>query len=458
MALKLYNTLWRKIEPFHPAVKSAVRLYTCGPTVYKSQHIGNYRTFIFEDVLKRVLLLNNFRVQHIMNITDVGHLVSDADEGEDKIKKAAQKAHKTAREIARFYENEFKKDLRALNILKPTKFVRATEHIKDQIKLILKLEQKGLTYTTKDGVYFNTSRIKDYGKLAAKNIAGLYAGARVAKGEKLNPTDFALWKFSSAAGLGQAKRQMEWRSPWGTGFPGWHIECSAMSMKYLGPTLDIHCGGIDHIQVHHSCEIAQSEAATGKPFARHWMHGAFLRVGEKKMAKSSPETNITLATIREREFDPLDFRYLALGTHYRKPLSFNWKALEGARAARNRIVGALVSKQTKNEQTLRNSILLAFNDDLNTPKALAAFWQAARKGISKSSALWADHVFGLRIHEQIRAGRPAKIPTDILLLAKKREVLRSEKRWQEADEIRRQIQKLSFEVQDTESGPKIHKI
>src|SRR3989338_295204 len=274
LAPKLTNTLSGKKELFKPLHKGFVGLYTCGPTVYQYAHIGNLRTYIFEDLLKRTLLMDGFRVKHVMNITDVGHLASDEDTGEDKVEREASREGKSAWDIARKFEAVFLEDLKALNILAAQKMPRATEHIDIQIKLIQKLEKKGYTYRTAYGIYFDTAHLKDYGKLARKNIGGIRAGARVAEGEKRNPTDFALWKFSPQ----DAKRQMEWQSPWGIGFPGWHIECSAMSMKYLGETFDIHCGGIDHIQVHHQNEIAQSEAATGEPFAHYWLHGNFLRI------------------------------------------------------------------------------------------------------------------------------------------------------------------------------------
>ncbi|KKU53157.1 MAG: cysteine--tRNA ligase [Candidatus Ryanbacteria bacterium RIFCSPHIGHO2_12_FULL_47_12b] len=452
MAVKLFNTLRRKKQIFTARPDNVIRMYTCGPTVYKSQHIGNYRTFIFEDILKRVLLARGYQVRHVMNITDVGHLVSDADEGEDKIEKEARVQKRSARDIARFFEMEFKKDIKTLNILPPERFTRATAHIKDQIKLIQAIEKKGLVYRTADGIYFDTSRISDYGKLAPKNIRGIRSGARVALKEKRNPTDFALWKFSPAHG---PHRQMEWRSPWGIGFPGWHIECSAMSMKYLGPTLDIHCGGVDHIQVHHSCEIAQSEAVTGKPSARFWMHCAHLTLAEGKMAKSSPETNITLKTLKDRGFDPLDLRYLVLGVHYRKPLLFRWEALAGARSARLKLASfyqALPIKKQRGEDNFRKRIEDAVFDDLNTPRALAAFFAAVRKPVSRSFVLWADHIFGLSI------GRRSPIPRNILVLVKKRESCRQKKEWRAADEIRDLLARQGFRVKDTKDGPVIHRI
>ncbi len=451
MALKLYNTLGRKIEIFRPLHGKTARLYTCGPTVYRSQHIGNYRTFIFEDILQRALLTSGFRVKHVMNITDVGHLVADADDGEDKIEREARRTGKTALDIAQFYEKEFLGDLNSLNILLPTKLVRATEHIKEQIALIKTLEKKGYTYRTSDGIYFDTSKLANYGELAGNRHSNM-AGARVNIGEKHNKTDFALWKFAEAG----VKRQMEWSSPWGVGFPGWHIECSAMSMKYLGKTLDIHCGGADHREIHHPNEIAQSEAATGKTFSRFWMHGAFLRVGKEKMAKSSPETNITLETLSERGFDPLDFRYLTLGTHYRKPLSFSWKALEGARNARLRMSSVVIQKAKSSEKKIKREILEAVQSDLNMPSALALFWKNAPRGISKPTLLWIDRVFGLRMRDALIQKK--SVPASIHALAKTREMLRKEKQWDKADAIRKKVENLGFRIDDTPRGPAIHRL
>ena len=269
-----------------------VGLYTCGPTVYDYAHIGNMRTYIFEDILRRTLELDGFTVRHVMNITDVGHLTSDADTGEDKMEKGSRKAGKTAWEIAEEYTQAFKQDMQALNLVEPTIWCRATDHIQEQIDLIRCIEAKGFTYQTSDGIYFDTSRLSDYGALSRLNIDGLQAGSRIDVGEKRLPTDFALWKFSPA---GQ-KRQMEWESPWGVGFPGWHIECTAMSAKYLGTFFDIHCGGEDHIPVHHTNEIAQSQACYGTNLANFWMHGYFLQLEAEKMSKSTgkflPHTDI----------------------------------------------------------------------------------------------------------------------------------------------------------------------
>jgi cysteinyl-tRNA synthetase len=459
MALKLWNTLGRAKQQFKPKSGNTVKLYTCGPTVYKSQHIGNYRTFLSEDFLKRTLLMEGYHVRHIMNITDVGHLVSDADEGEDKIEREARYKKKSARDIARAHEQEFVRGLEALNVCMPSKLVRATEHIKEQIALIQKLEKKGVTYRTHDGIYFDTSKIKNYGALAPHRSSTIRAGTRVAKGGKKHDTDFALWKFSPTTG---PRRQLEWQSPWGTGFPGWHIECSAMSMKYLGPTLDIHCGGIEHAEIHHPNEIAQSETVTGKIFSRFWLHGAHLIVQGKKMAKSSQETTITLGTLRARGFDPLDLRYLALGTHYRKMLSFSWDALSGARSARFKILEIypkLSAQPTTVDKIFEKQFLGALSDDLNTPRALAIFWEGIKKGASQKFVARSDKVLGLAIKKNASARRKeSAVPQEILALAREREASRAAKDWPQADKIRKKIRVLGFNIEDTLRGPAIHKI
>jgi len=466
--LTLYNTLSGKKEIFKPSLQGFVGLYTCGPTVYNFAHIGNLRTYIFEDILKRTLMLNGYKVKHIMNITDVGHLTSDADTGEDKLEKAAHETHTSAQDIARLYERVFLGDLKALNILLPNKMPRATEHIKPQIELIKKLQEKGFTYRTLDGIYFNTSKLKDYGKLARKNVTGIKAGARIEIAEKRNPTDFALWKFS----LADSKREMEWNSPWGVGFPGWHIECSAMSMKYLGPTFDIHCGGMDHIQIHHSNEIAQSEAATGRAFVRYWLHGNFLTIQSEKMSRSSGNFT-TLATLGEKGFSPLDFRYLALTVHWRKPMTFSWEALEAARTARremNHFVAELKDAKTKRTQSkyatykkYTDAFLTAVNDNLNVPKALSIVWKFIRDyrklktpdpKAALSCMLGFDHVLGLDLKNAAIA--TSIIPADIKKLAQKRESARKAKNWGAADAIRRELAQAGWSIEDTPQGPKIH--
>lgn len=479
--LKLTNTLTRKKEIFTPLKNKKVGLYTCGPTVYQYAHLGNLRTYIFEDILKRALLINGYKVTHVINITDVGHLVSDADEGEDKIEYQARREKKSAWDIARFYEDIFKKDIADLNIMPPDIWCRATEHIADQIALIKKLEKNGYTYRINDGIYFDTSTFRGYGKLAEKNIKGIKAGARVKQGEKRNPTDFALWKFSDSI----KKREMEWDSPWGKGFPGWHLECSAMSMKYLGATLDIHCGGIDHIQIHHANEIAQSEGATGKPFARYWVHGNFLLAlrspaerdeagaEEGRMAKSKGNF-ITLNDIKERGFDPLDFRYFVLGAHYRSPLTFSWKALEAARATRKNLETFLQEIRTATpDKTLKkanNRVLATYqarfekavNDDLALPIALSVLWElvaAARKtphppfAAVLNTIFWFDHVLGLNLKH---AASEKEMPSpQIEELAREREKKRTTNDFAAADALRKQIQKLGWQINDTPEGPKI---
>ncbi|MEK7121983.1 MAG: cysteine--tRNA ligase, partial [Patescibacteria group bacterium] len=313
--MKLYNTLSKKKEEFKPLKKKSVRLYTCGPTVYDFAHLGNLRTYIFEDVLKRALILNGYRIKHVMNITDVGHLTSDADEGEDKMTKALRREGKpltlkAMKELADFYAKKFKEDIAELNILPPDIWCAASEHIKEQINLIKRLENNGYVYLTSDGVYFNVDKFKDYGRLVRLRPTDKKIQGRVINPEKKNPRDFALWKFNEKLG---------WKSPWGKGFPGWHIECSAMAMKYLGESFDIHCGGIDHIPVHHINEIAQAEAATGKKFANYWLHGNFLTLKGARMGKSKGNF-LNLAEIKKNSFHPLDYRYLVLTAHYRSPL------------------------------------------------------------------------------------------------------------------------------------------
>ncbi|MEK7623556.1 MAG: cysteine--tRNA ligase, partial [Patescibacteria group bacterium] len=324
--LTLYNTLTRRKETFEPLRDKAVGLYTCGPTVYNYAHIGNLRTYIFEDILKRALVANGYDVRHVMNITDVGHLTDDADFGEDKMEKGAKREDKSAWEIAEFYTQAFKKDVQELNILPPDIWCKATDNIAEQIAMVQTLIDKGVTYETADGIYFDTTKISDYGKLARLRAQTLQPGKRVEMGEKRNPHDFALWKFSPTG----EKRQMEWEAFGRKGFPGWHIECSAMSIKYLGEQFDIHCGGIDHVPIHHTNEIAQSETATGKkPWVRYWLHGEFLNIAETKMAKSG-ENFITLQTIKDRGISPIAYRYFLLQTHYRKQLNFSWEALQAA--------------------------------------------------------------------------------------------------------------------------------
>lgn len=450
MTLYLYNTLTHKIEEFRPIKNKKVGLYTCGPTVYGYAHIGNFRTYIFEDVLKRTLKVLGYKIKHVMNITDVGHLTSDEDTGEDKVEREAKKQRKTAWDIARFYEQAFKNDLKKLNISEPDKWTRATEYIKEQIKLIKKLSANGYTYEISDGIYFDTSKFKNYGALKKTQTKDLEVSERITVQGKKNPEDFALWKFSPE----DSKRDMEWASPWGKGFPGWHIECSVMSMKYLGPHFDIHAGGIDNIPVHHTNEIAQSEAATGKKFVNFWLHGNLLQVDGKRMGKSKGNY-LTLDELKKLGFDPLDYRYLTTTAHYRSPLHFSVDSLKSAANARHHLASliqrAYQTKQKANGKqqiAFKNEFLRAVSDDLDIPNALAILWNYAEE-INAKEFLWADQILGLGLDKI----KPIKILPNIKKLLKKREEHRERKDWINSDKIREKIKKLGFLVEDSPTGP-----
>jgi cysteinyl-tRNA synthetase len=454
MTLRLYDTYSRELRDFEPLRSDCVGLYACGPTVYDYAHIGNLRTYLFEDVLRRVLQFNGYTVKHVVNITDVGHLVSDADTGEDKMLAGAKRTGKSAWEIAELYTQAFKDDLRRLNILEPQVWCRATDHIAEQIDAIAEIEAKGFTYRTSDGIYFDTTKLADYGHLARLDVEGLKQGARIDKGEKRSPTDFALWKFSPP----DQQRQMEWDSPWGKGFPGWHIECSAMSAKYLGALFDIHCGGQDHIPVHHTNEIAQAEACYGTRLANYWLHGYFLQAGDEKMAKSSGGF-LTIDGLEERGYDPLAYRYLCLTAHYRSHLKFGWEPLDAAATALDRL--RRTSSEWGPARTADEEYVARFadavNDDLNTARGLAVTWDLVHAdlpaGVKKATLLRFDDVLGLGLAEW----RPAEVsvPDNVLALAKQRESARSDKRWKEADELRERIHALGFDIEDTPEGPKL---
>jgi len=460
MSLKLYNSLSRKIENFQPLQPPNVGVYICGPTVYDYTHIGHMRTYINSDVLLRVLKANHFQVKSVMNITDVGHLTGDRDMGEDKMEKAAQAKKKTIWQIAKFYTDYFWKTMKAINVQKADVICSATGHIQEMINLIKKIEKNGYVYQTKDGLYFDTSKLKDYGKLAHLDIGGLKEGARVEKNlEKKNPTDFALWKFSFPA----MKRQMEWDSPWGKGFPGWHIECSAMSQKYLGETFDIHTGGVDHIPVHHTNEIAQSEAASGKLIARYWFHSEYLLIDDRKMSKSL-NNFYTLDDIEKNKFKPLSLRYLFLTAHYRSKLNFTWHILRGAEQALSRLRRLLNNLSASNglEKTdmeqLKADFQKAINNDLNMPQALAVVWRLAKSSLllkekRKFVKDW-DQVLGLDL---IKKQAVLKVPVEIKSLFIRREELRRQKKYQQADRIRKKIEAKGFIIEDFNSGSKIIK-
>jgi cysteinyl-tRNA synthetase len=460
--MQLYNSLTRKLERFVPQTAGEVGLYTCGPTVYDYPHLGNYSAYVRWDTLDRTLKENGYAVDWVMNITDVGHLTSDADEGEDKLEKGAKREGKTAWEVAKFYMDDFMLGLQALNISTPTHVVRATDHIEEQIELIKRLEEKGFTYVIDDGVYFDTYRFRDYGALAQLDLENLQHGARVeVNPQKRGATDFALWKFSPK----NAKRDMEWDSPWGKGFPGWHIECSAMAMKYLGDTLDIHTGGIDHLPVHHINEIAQSEAATGKKFVNYWLHANHIMVEGSKISKSLGN-GILLRNLAEADYDALDVRMLLLQSHYRTQANFTMGGLAGARQRRQSLqafadlrfqttpageIDDLAFHETK------RVILEELNRDLHTPEALAALSDLASKAEAELVArgskqsieefvAFLDRVFGLRLGEStdVTDEQKAKI--------KAREDARSSKDFAAADRLRNELSAEKIELRDTPVG------
>lgn len=464
MALRFFNTLSRKKETFKPIHKGRVGIYTCGPTVYQYAHIGNMRAYVTADTLKRTLKYAGFKVNHVINITDVGHLTSDGDEGEDKIEAEARQEHKSAQDIARFYAKAFLNDLDLLNIdTKRTKFPCASKHIKEQIKLIEILEKKGFAYRTSDGIYFDTSKFKNYGKLARLNLKGLRQGARIGvNAEKRNVSDFALWKFSSQQGV----RQQEWKSPWGIGFPGWHIECSAMSMKYLGKYFDIHTGGIDHVPVHHTNEIAQSESVTGKKFVNYWVHNEFVNMGGEKMAKSLGNI-LTLVDLAQKGVSPAAYRYWLLTAHYRSPVAFSLEAVHGAGVALQRIISALTEMPSGGRPigAFMEKFTEYISNDLDTPRAIALIWEVLKDGkISpqdkRVTIFKFDDVLGLNFKRLIKNTEQAShvaVPENIQQLLREREDARAAKNWAAADKLRGEIEGLGYKIVDTADGAVIQK-
>ncbi len=446
--LKLYNTLTRQTEVFSPRNSTEVGLYTCGPTVYNFAHIGNLRTYIFEDILRRVLHYNGYSLKHVMNITDVGHLTDDADAGEDKMEKGARREGKSAWEIAKFYEQAFFADTTALNILYPHIVCRATDHIPEQIAQVQALTDKGLTYETTDGIYFDTTKLPDYGKLALLDKQELQAGARVDMGEKKNPHDFALWKFTPAG----ENRQMEWEAFGKKGFPGWHIECSAMSMKYLGDQFDIHCGGIDHIPVHHTNEIAQAEGITGKiPWVTYWLHGEHLQISGDKMAKSG-ENFLTLATLIDHKISPLAYRYFLLQAHYRKQLQFSWEALQAAATGLENLKKEIqkLDSTGPNDAKAEAEFKMVINEDLNMAEALGLMWTYIKeRSIGQELIAKCDEVLGLDL---LSTPTQKDITPAAQTLLEARAHARTNKDWAESDRLRDELAKLGFTVKDTSDG------
>lgn len=466
----LFNTMGRRLQDFQSIKDGQVGMYSCGPTVYGRAHIGNMRAYVFADTLKRVLLYAGYDVKHVMNITDVGHLTSDADDGEDKLAKAARENHETAWEISKRWTEQFFKDTKSLNVLPVSIACKATEHIAEQIALVKTLEDKGYTYRTSDGIYFDTAKFPTYADFAHLDIEGLQAGIRVDMSEKRNKTDFALWKFSKPT----EKRDMEWDSPWGVGFPGWHVECSAMSMKYLGETFDIHTGGIDHVTIHHTNEIAQSECATDKRFVNYWLHCEFLTMSNAEKMSKSLGNVVNLDTLREYGIKPLAFRYLCLNAHYRKQLLYSKEILMGANNAYNKWRAFMDNLKKENPQLLSLDKLSepsvkyldefkqgVFNN-LNTPQALATMWNLIHdKSINNDEKytllMEFDKVFGLT---EVNAEPEAQeeIPAEVVELLAQRNQFRAEKNWAQADAARDAIKAKGYTIVDTKEGSHLQKI
>ena len=464
--MRLYNTMSRSIEEFVPINKGKVSMYCCGPTVYNYAHIGNLRTYIFEDLLRRTLRRSGYDVKHVMNITDVGHLTGDGDDGEDKMEKSARETGRTVWDIAEFYMKAFFRDEEALNIERPDIICRATEHIDDMINLIKRLEEGGHTYISGGNVYFSIDSISDYGKLARLNLDDLKSGARIeVDSNKKNPKDFVLW-FTNSKFKDQA---MMWDSPWGRGYPGWHIECSAMSMKYLGEHFDIHCGGIDAIPVHHTNEIAQSEAATGKTWVNYWCHGEFLLMGNAKMSKSSGSF-VTLPVLEGEGYDALDYRYFCLTGHYRSQLRFSYEALDAARSARKGIMeriadakreGPAATDPSEKAREYMAAFDEAMENDLNAPKALSILWQMLKdNGLSSSDKLAAayhmDGILGLGLDKAEK--KEETLDAELQALLDERTAAKKAKDYKKADEIRDKLLSMGYAVKDTPAGPVLQKM
>lgn len=468
--MQLHNTLTNQTDDFTPQNAERVTLYTCGPTVYSEPLIGNWVAYIRWDLLVRVLKANNYNVKRVMNITDVGHLVSDGDEGEDKMEKGARREGITAWEVAERYTNRFLEGMTELNLLPPEILSKATEHINEQIALIQKLEAGGHTYVIDDGVYFDTKTFPTYADFAHLDLEAMRAGARVEfNPEKHNPSDFALWKFSPK----NENRDMEWDSPWGKGFPGWHIECSAMAIKYLGETIDIHTGGIDHIPVHHTNEIAQSEAATGKRFANYWLHANFLLVNGTKISKSL-QNGYTLQDLTNKGFTPMDFRMFVLQSHYRTESNFTWENIAAAAvrlkhwravaSLRHQIHDTLVDDDEKDHDvngkllSAKQAVLESLNDDLGSPQALSVLEQTIdaveqanithlRRDAFEELLVFVDDILGLRLLDST-----PDISDEHKQLILERSRAREEKQWQRSDELRDQLASAGIGLNDTNGG------
>ena len=470
--IRLYNTLTRKIEEFHPIEKGKVGIYSCGPTVYWNQHLGHMYAYIQWDTLVRFLRYMDFKVKWVMNITDVGHMTSDEDIGEDKMEKGAKREGLTVWQIADKYIKQFEQSMTLLNIQRPDVLSRATEHIQEQIDLIKKIEANGFTYKTKTGLVFDTSKFSDYDKFAKLDLQKQKPGARVeVDPEKKNPWDFLLWVTN------QPNHIMQWDSPWGRGFPGWHIECTAMSIKYLGEKFDIHTGGIEHIPVHHTNEIAQAFGAFGHQVVNYWLHNGWLVFEGEKMSKSLGN-NLLVTDLVKKGFNPLAFRYLALTSHYRQGMNFTWEALRGAQTAYQKLINLVNQWRADGEKTIspekvskadnfrdkqvcfwRNKFQEKLSDDLNTPEALAVVWEMVKSDIpiydKLDLLLDFDRVLGLDLERVSRESKVSRVPRGVKELVNKREELRKQGDWEQADKLRKQIEKLGWKIDDTIEGTKL---
>ncbi|MBU1079774.1 MAG: cysteine--tRNA ligase [Spirochaetes bacterium] len=472
MGLRLYNTLGRSIQAFEPIQPGKVGFYGCGPTVYNFAHIGNLRAYVFDDVVARSLRYLGYEVKHVMNITDVGHLSGDDDSGEDKMVKSAQERHKSVLEVAQYYTDAFFGDTDRLNIVRPDVVCKATEHIGDMIELIRRIEANGFTYSAGGNLYFDVSKFPGYGELAMLKLDELQSGARIeVDGNKRNPQDFVLW-FTKSKFEDQA---LQWDSPWGRGYPGWHVECSAMSMKYLGESFDIHAGGIDHIPVHHTNEIAQSEAATGSKWVNYWIHNEFLVMGAAKMSKSKGGF-LTLKVLVDAGFDPLDYRFFLLGGHYRSQLQFSYEALGSAKASRKALVDRVLALREKvpaggagptaadalcpAARARLDAFRLAVEDDLSTPRALAELWGVLRdQGVPAADALGAafdmDRVLGLGLAGLARdeaAPVDAALAAEVEALIAERIEAKKARDFAKADAIRDGLKARGVILEDGQGG------
>jgi len=476
MDIYLTNSLTRKKEKFESIVPNKVGMYTCGFTVYDYAHIGHGRKYTYDDVLKRLLKFNGYDVKHVQNVTDVGHLVSDGDEGIDKLEKGSSKYGKDPFEVAKFFEKNFYDSMDKLNIIRADVICRATEHIPEQIQLIETLVAKGFAYDTPEAVYFDTSKFEGYGEMFGQKLTDKRTEREdVVTGEhKKNQVDFVLWV--KRVGI-HKDHIMHWESPWGDGFPGWHVECSAMSMKYLGEQFDIHTGGEDHLAVHHPNEIAQSEAATGKhPFVNYWLHYAFLLVDGRKMSKSL-ENFYTIEDVEKKGFEPLALRYLYLTAHYRDPLNFTWESLQAAQNGLNNLRQLVLASKTQTDRTVLSAekekkvhdyserFTTAINDDLNTSAALAVLWEALKSNIPSEDkydlAISFDEVLGLKLGEITNYQLPitnGELPEEVQNVLKEREEARKNKDFAKSDELRQKIQDLGYEILDTSNGQQVRKI